>query len=254
MVKDVEDVLCNILRRTRFSLKLDESILPGSEALLLAYVRFIHDDNLVQDLLFARELEIDTKGESVFFVLKNFLAEKEIPLINVISVATDGTLSLLENQREFLAYLKQAVPTVMTVRCVMHRQNLVAKHLSSRLHCSLQYAVAAINKLKNRSLNVRLFRKLCDGNDEECNRLLFHSVVRWLSKGNALNRLYAVFETVLKFFEEHDVLLYENFKKFQGDIAYLADLYFKFNEVNLLLQGDNLNLINTKGVISAFVT
>uniref|UniRef100_A0A5S6QPJ2 DUF4371 domain-containing protein n=1 Tax=Trichuris muris TaxID=70415 RepID=A0A5S6QPJ2_TRIMR len=254
MGKNVEDVLCNILRRTQFSLQLDESILPGNEALLLAYARFIHNDNLVQDLLFARELETDTKGESMFFVLKILLAEKEIPLTNIISVATDGAPSMLGNQRGFLAYLKQAVPNVMTVHCVIHRQHLVAKHLSSRLHCSLQHAVAAINKIKINSLNVRLFRKLCDENDEEYNRLLFHSEVRWLSKGNALNRLYAVFETVLKLFEEHDVLLYENLKKFQGDIAYLADLYFKFNEVNLLLQGDNLNSVKTKGVISAFIT
>uniref|UniRef100_A0A5S6Q8U6 DUF4371 domain-containing protein n=1 Tax=Trichuris muris TaxID=70415 RepID=A0A5S6Q8U6_TRIMR len=254
MGKDMEDVLCNILRRTQFSLQLDESILPGYEALLLVYVRFIHDDNLVQNLLFAQELETATKGESMFFVLKNFLTGKEIPLINIISVATDGALSMLENRREFLAYLKQAVPNVMTVHCAIHRQHLVAKHLSSRLHCSLQYAVTAINKIENKSLNVRLFRKLCDVNNEEYNRLLFHSEVRWLSKGNALNRLYAVFKTVLKFSEEDDVLLYENFEKFQGDTAYLADLYFKFNEVNLLSHGDNVNLVKTKRVISALIT
>uniref|UniRef100_A0A5S6Q2L5 DUF4371 domain-containing protein n=1 Tax=Trichuris muris TaxID=70415 RepID=A0A5S6Q2L5_TRIMR len=198
----------------------------------------------------------------MFFVLKNFLAEKEIPLTYLISAATDGEPSMLGNQQGFLAYLKQAVPNVMTVHCVIH---LAAKHLSSRLHCPLQYAVTAINKFKNMSLNVRLFRRLRDENDEEYNRLLFHSEVlckanalNQLSKGyprcNALNQLYAVFENVLKLFEEHAVFLYENLRKFQCDIAYLADLYSKFNEVNLLLQGDNLNLVKTEGVTSAFTT
>ena len=66
MAENVEDTLCNILRTTEFALQLDESTLPGNESLLLAYVRFVKDESLVQELLFARQLERDTKGESIF--------------------------------------------------------------------------------------------------------------------------------------------------------------------------------------------
>uniref|UniRef100_A0A5S6Q6W4 HAT C-terminal dimerisation domain-containing protein n=1 Tax=Trichuris muris TaxID=70415 RepID=A0A5S6Q6W4_TRIMR len=38
------------------------------------------------------------------------------------------------------------------------------------------------------------------------------------------------------------------------DIAYLADLYFKFNEMNKQLQSHELNLIKTKAVITAFIS
>jgi hypothetical protein len=34
--------------------------------------------------------------------------------------------------------------------------------------------------------------------------------------------------------------------KFKNDIAYLTALYNKFNETNLQLQGDDLNLIKAK--------
>jgi hypothetical protein len=37
-------------------------------------------------------------------------------------------------------------------------------------------------------------------------------------------------------------------------IAYLTDLYNKFNETNLQLQGDDLNLIKAKATISAFMS
>ncbi|KHJ46987.1 hypothetical protein D918_02528 [Trichuris suis] len=37
MAMDVEEALCDLLRRIEFSLQLDESTLPGNEALLLAY-------------------------------------------------------------------------------------------------------------------------------------------------------------------------------------------------------------------------
>ena len=38
MGSNIEDQLCSILTATQFSLQLDESILPGNEGLLLAYV------------------------------------------------------------------------------------------------------------------------------------------------------------------------------------------------------------------------
>jgi hypothetical protein len=41
--------------------------------------------------------------------------------------------------------------------------------------------------------------------------------------------------------------------KFKNDIAYLTDLYNTFNETNLQLQGDDLNLIKAKATISALV-
>ncbi|XP_040581140.1 zinc finger BED domain-containing protein 5-like [Lepeophtheirus salmonis] len=56
MAENVEDKLCNILAATEFSSQLDESTLPGNESLLLAYVRFVKDEKLVKELLFARQL------------------------------------------------------------------------------------------------------------------------------------------------------------------------------------------------------
>ncbi|KFD50406.1 hypothetical protein M513_08633 [Trichuris suis] len=84
MGKDTEGALCSLLKTTQFSLHLDESVLPGNEALLLAYVRFIKDEHMVQELLFARELMTDTKEESTFRILKEVFAAKKIPLTNAV--------------------------------------------------------------------------------------------------------------------------------------------------------------------------
>lgn len=45
-----------------------------------------------------------------------------------------------------------------------------------------------------------------------------------------------------------------NLIKFKNDEAYLTDLFNKFNETNLQLQGDDLNFIEAKATISAFVS
>ncbi|GBP03141.1 SCAN domain-containing protein 3 [Eumeta japonica] len=53
--------------------------------------------------------------------------------------------------------------------------------------------------------------------------------------------------------EIHKELLFaKTLKTDTKDIAHLTDLFKKFNDLNLQLQGDSLNLIKTKSVISAF--
>ncbi|GBP17923.1 SCAN domain-containing protein 3 [Eumeta japonica] len=253
MSSDIESFLCNHLQKTHFSIQLDESSLPGNEALLLAYVRFIMEEEIHEELLFARTLETDTKGESIFNVLSNFFTEKSIPFTNIISVATDGVPAMVGRYRGFISHLKRIIPGLTAIHCVIHRQHLVVKHLSERLNQSVHFVIKAVNKIRSNALNTRLFAQLCDGNDEDFQRLLLHTEVRWLLKGACLTRFYSVFDSVLEFLESRDPDLKENLIKFKAGIAYLTDLFKKFNDINLQLQGDSLNLIKTKGIISAFL-
>lgn len=252
MAKDVETSLCDYLKTCKFSIQLDESTLPNNKALLLSYVRFIKEEKICQELLFARNLETDTKGESIFNTMNKFFQEKGIPVCNILSAATDGAPAMTGRHKGFISYLKQAVPNVLAIHCVIHRQHLVAKNLSERLHTSLHYVIKAVNKIRSNPLSDRLFDQLCVQNDEEYNRLLLHTEVRWLSKGTCLNRFWNLFDTVLDFLENRDEELRANLIASKNDIAYLTDLFKIFNDVNLQLQGDELNLIKTKNVTAAF--
>ena len=53
-------------------------------------------------------------------------------------------------------------------------------------------------------LNERLFAQLCLENDDDCNRLLLNTEVRWLSKSECLDRFYSLFDSVLEFLESKD--------------------------------------------------
>ncbi|CAH1996338.1 unnamed protein product [Acanthoscelides obtectus] len=150
---DIQRFLCSYLQTTHFSIQLDESTLPDNAALLLAYVRFIMNQEIYEELLFARTLITDTKGESIFHVLKDYFIEKATPLSNIISVATDGAPAM----------------------------------------------------------------------------------------------------TILEYLDTKDKILKENLMKRKTDIAYLTDLFTKFNMLNLQLQGASLNLIKTKSILSAFL-
>ena len=111
----------------------------------------------MEKFLFAK-LETHTTGESVFQLVVGFFNEKEIPLTNIVSCATDGAPSMLGRYRGFIKHLKEAVPGVLTVHCAIHKQNLVAKNISGGFHDSLNTVIRAVNTITTRALNSRLFR------------------------------------------------------------------------------------------------
>ena len=127
--------------------------------------------------------------------------------------------------RGFIAFMKKAVPGNFTIHCIVHRQHLVAKHLSGNLHTSLNIVIKVINKIKSRSLNDRMFRELCHENGEEFERLIHHTEVRWLSKGNCLKRVSELFDTIVEFLEQLDVDLSNKFKAIEQNTFYLTDIF-----------------------------
>ena len=62
-----------------------------------------------------------------------------------------------------------------------------------------------------------------------------------------------MFNSVLDFFQKSNPNLYDKLKLSKTDIAYPTEMFSKFNEVNLQLQGDETSLINAKFALSAFL-
>ena len=54
MSDNIMEQLCMILKTTEFSLQLDESTLPDKKSLLLAYICFVKDENLIEEFLFPK--------------------------------------------------------------------------------------------------------------------------------------------------------------------------------------------------------
>ncbi|CAI9736457.1 Hypothetical predicted protein [Octopus vulgaris] len=160
MAEVVEDQLCTILKKAEFSLPFDEFTFPGYDS-LLAYVRFVKEESLCQELLFSRLLETNSEGESIFNVVKSFIDKKDIPLNNIVACATDGAPSMTDCHRGFISYLKVSSPDIFTMLCVIYR-HLVARNLRSRLHDFLNTVITAGNKIscsKLSPISTALLRK-----------------------------------------------------------------------------------------------
>ncbi|XP_065565911.1 zinc finger BED domain-containing protein 5-like [Artemia franciscana] len=102
MAEDVEKQLIAHLQVKQFALQLDESTLRDNEALLLAYVRF-NNEGPKEEMLFARSLTTDTKGETIFNEVATYFKENNIPLKNIIACATDGAPSMTGRYKGFIA-------------------------------------------------------------------------------------------------------------------------------------------------------
>ncbi|KAG9479972.1 hypothetical protein GDO78_011802 [Eleutherodactylus coqui] len=147
----------DIVSRTIDKMAADSAV-RDNEALLLAYIRFINrNEEVVEELLFTRNLTTDMYGSSIYKRVEEFFQEKQIPLTNVLACATNGAASMIGRYRVFITHLKSAIHGIMAVHREIHQQHLVAKHLCERLFDSLPYVINAVNKIKAQSLNKCFF-------------------------------------------------------------------------------------------------
>ena len=90
------------------------------------------------------------------------------------------------------------------------------------------------------------------GSDHQ--NLLFHSEVRWLSRGEVLKRLYEIRKEGELFLIDKKIDLFHYFqdKKWVASLAYLSDIFSYINELNLKLQGPDTTIFNAWNKIESF--
>lgn len=71
----------------------------------MAYVRFVKERKIIQDMLFVKTLIANTKDESIFSTVKYHFKEKNIPLVKIISIITDGAPEMVCRHCGFIIFL-----------------------------------------------------------------------------------------------------------------------------------------------------
>ncbi|KAG9464157.1 hypothetical protein GDO78_020374 [Eleutherodactylus coqui] len=218
MAADVEETLLDVLKNTEFVMQIDESTVRDNEVVLFVWANkhgaHTKNEEVVEEQLFTRNVTTSMKGSSIYKRVEEFFQEKNSPLTNVVAF-----------------------------HCLIHQQHLGAKHVCERLHDSLRSVINAVNMIKAHSLNERLFCKLCQDHDVESERLLLG--------GCQEESAYDAFTNFSSFFSRltQTFVMQSNYDVFK--FPYLADIFDKLNEVNSKLQGDNMNFIKAKCIISS---
>ena len=118
----------------------------------------------------------------------------------------------------------------------------------------LDEAVKIVNYIKSRALNSRLFKIMCEEMGANHTQLLLHSEVRWLSRGRVLTRLFEMRHEVCTFLSDMKFYLKVHFldEDWICHLAYLADVFSKINELNLQLQGFDINIFQAHDKVKGF--
>ena len=156
----------------------------------------------------------------------------------------------------FITRVKQKNPDAVGTHCVIHREALASKTLPAAMKKKLAIIIRIVNFINSSAVNFRLFSQLCKHMDSNHENLLFHTNVRWLSKGNMLARVYGLKDEVSIFLGsqgKQDLQLPFQSKEFQLAMAYLVDIFEAFNCLNLLLQGKNTNRMKDYDEIRTFI-
>ncbi|XP_029641217.1 SCAN domain-containing protein 3-like [Octopus sinensis] len=181
----VEEKIVEILQTTNFSIQVEDSTIHNQA--ILVYVRFIHEDDIREEILFIKSLSETTNGDDIVSEVMQYFNDKSIPLTNLINIASDGAAAMTGKVKGFVSRMKSVAPHIFYVHCIIHRQHLVAKNIGSHMEEALNTVIHAINFVKSNPVNNRLFMQFCE--DEDFKTLLLHTEVRWLSKELSLERL-----------------------------------------------------------------
>ena len=241
--EDIKEQVLDKIKASRFyAIQYDESTDAAHLCQLLVYSRFLDEGTVKEEFLFSAALETTAKAIDVFSKVSEFFQEYGLSWEKLVGVCTDGAPAMIGSRSGFVKLVQEKNPAVTGTHCVIHRQALASKTLPGNLRSSLNLAIKVVNFVKSSSLNSRLFAALCSDLGTDYKTLLFHTEVRWLSKGNMLSRLYELKDEVEIFLQrQKQYKLYEAFREedFQLSLAYLVDFFEVINNLNLKLQGRN---------------
>ena len=103
-----------------------------------------------------------TRDKDVFDLVNAFLRENSKAWNKVGLVCTDGAPAMIEHQSDFIAPIKQVAPHIVSNYCTIHKYALACKALLLELKSALDSVVKAVNFIRCRTVNFRLFKAFGD--------------------------------------------------------------------------------------------
>jgi hypothetical protein len=80
MGKNIKEQLCAVFQKTSSSLQLDKTTTSDNKALLMAYVRYLSDGQIMEELLFCKYLKTDIKRQTIYQTLIAYMQDKSVPI------------------------------------------------------------------------------------------------------------------------------------------------------------------------------
>ncbi|GFX47967.1 zinc finger BED domain-containing protein 5 [Trichonephila clavipes] len=153
MSENIEQSTAKTLANSNFALQVDETTDITGNAQLIAFVRFIHENDIINQFLCCRELPDFTTGKHIFQVISSYLEEIKVSWKSCIGICTDGAPAMTGHLKGFVAHVKELNEDIL-VTIVFASRSTCYKIFAIRFENSSEQCVKMVNYIKSRPLKV----------------------------------------------------------------------------------------------------
>ena len=191
-------------------------------------------------------LKCQTHGEDVSEAVFECLRAKDIKTTQLVSVATDGALSITGAHRGFVVLLQKSLNRkLLSVHCILHQEALCTQIFPPECTEVMNVVIQIVNKIMAKGLNHCQFRVLLDEVESMYSDLLLQNRVWWLSRGEVLKRFGACLEEIKTFMSSKGL----SFPKLEQPewlekLHFMVDMTAHLNTLNTTLQGREATVLH----------
>ncbi|XP_073670885.1 general transcription factor II-I repeat domain-containing protein 2 [Paramisgurnus dabryanus] len=241
-----------------FSLACDESTDISDTAQLLIFLRGIDEDmNITEELLDLKSIKGQTRGVDLLQCVSDAVDDMKLPWEKLSGIVTDGAPAMTGERSGLASLLCNKVSeqggNAIKLHGLIHQQVLCAKCL--KFDHVVSPLVKAINFIRAKALYHRQFQQFLSDIEAQYGDVIYHNDVRWLSRGNALQRFFLLRREIGQFFDEKGHAMKElSDPKWLADLAFVIDINKHLNALNVSLQGKDAVVSQLYSHIKAFAT
>uniref|UniRef100_H3BBC0 DUF4371 domain-containing protein n=1 Tax=Latimeria chalumnae TaxID=7897 RepID=H3BBC0_LATCH len=238
------------------SIAIDESCDIQDKPQLAVFVCTVSDDCKIKELLDVVAVKERTCGVDINQALMLVIEKAKLPLQKLTAIATDGAPAMLGAVSGLVGLCKadKSFSKFWTFHCIVHREQLVSKHLNTENVMSTVLEIA--NYFRMHALNHRQFKSLlAELNEKELpGDLALRYVVHWLSRGKIISHFFELLNPMRMLLKEKGKLHPKlTDPQWVLDLAFLADMLSHLDRLNLDLQGKMKMLPEFTQSVFAFI-
>ncbi|XP_062373410.1 general transcription factor II-I repeat domain-containing protein 2-like [Sardina pilchardus] len=243
-----------------YSLAVDESSDASDTAQLSIFIRGVDSSLCVtEELLGLKSMHGTTTGKDLFEEVCKCVNEMGLPWDKLVGLTTDGAPAMCGQKNGLVGRIREKLREVngagelTAYHCIIHQESLCGKAL--KMDHVMSTVTKAVNFIRAKGLNHRQFKSLLEETGSEYGDVVYHTEVRWLSRGRVLNRCFELRDEICQFMESKgkDTTELQD-KKFCCEWAFLCDITSHLNALNLKLQGRDHVITDMHAAVKAFKT
>lgn len=189
------------IRKTKFSLIVDETTDLSTRKSLVLVVRYVDQlSKKINDRFLALLELVKTDSASIYEVIKIFFEKNEIPLNNLIGLATDGASVMAGEINGLQAKFKQDID-LFYLKCTCHSLHLCSAYACKKLPLEIEKLCRKVYKFfsfSSKRINEFIeFQEYCS---QKPHKILGISETRWLNLEQVINRIIEKWDPLKLYF------------------------------------------------------